>query len=160
MKHIVTFILSFVLLSQVSQAQNTQSNPDPNSTPPQSQSLGWVKIPIGTTNPVSSLSFPTKDTAFCLSNPSLRSTDGGNTWQSFAQPSNYLYQFLDGQYGYAAGYNASLAYHTTDGGLHWTSANDSNVLVHAVLAVTRDTAFVFGDDITRTTNGGKSWKYP
>jgi photosystem II stability/assembly factor-like uncharacterized protein len=158
MKHIIVSILSIMLLAHVGRAQ--QSNPDPNSTPLQSQSLGWVKIPISTTDPVTSLSFPTKDTAFALSNPSLRSIDGGNTWQPFAQPSNYLYQFLDGQYGYAVGYNASLAYHTSDGGLHWTSANDSNVLVHAVLAVTRETAFVFGDDITRTTNGGKSWAFP
>jgi hypothetical protein len=41
MKPIVTFIfsliISFVLLSQVSHAQNTQSNPDQNGNPPQTQ---------------------------------------------------------------------------------------------------------------------------
>jgi photosystem II stability/assembly factor-like uncharacterized protein len=160
MKHIVTFILSFVLLSQVSQAQNTQTNPDTNGNPPATQSLGWVKIPIGSTKGVGSLSFPSKDTAFCLSDPSLRSTDGGNTWQPFTLPVNYFYQFVDGQNGYAAGYSSGLAYHTSDGGQHWISSNDSNVLVDIVLAVTRDTAFIFGDDITRTTNGGKSWALP
>jgi photosystem II stability/assembly factor-like uncharacterized protein len=158
MKHIIVSILSIMLLAHVGRAQ--QSNPDPNSTPLQSQSLGWVKIPIGTTNPVSSLSFPTKDTAFCLSNPSLRSTDGGNTWQSFTLPVNWVYQFLDGQNGYTADYDGTAAYHTSDGGLHWTSSNDSNQLVSIVLPVTRDTAFIIGDAITRTTNGGKSWRFP
>ncbi|MEO6940564.1 MAG: hypothetical protein ABI444_10565, partial [Candidatus Kapaibacterium sp.] len=119
MKHIVTFILSFVLLSQVSQAQNTQSNPDPNSTPPQSQSLGWVKIPIGTTNPVNHISFGSKDTAFAFSLPPLRSTDGGNTWQPFTLPEPSDFHFLDGQNGYTAEYDGAISYHTSDGGLHW-----------------------------------------
>jgi photosystem II stability/assembly factor-like uncharacterized protein len=159
MKHSVTFIIFFVLLSQVSQAQNTQSNPDTNGNPLQSQSLGWVKIPIGTTKPVNHLSFATKDTAFALSNPSLRSTDGGNTWQPFTLPVMGDFHFLDGQIGYIAD-EGSTAYHTSDGGLHWTTANDSNVSVFIVLPVTSDTAFIIGDDITRTTNGGKSWGYP
>jgi photosystem II stability/assembly factor-like uncharacterized protein len=158
MKHIIVSILSIMLLAHVGRAQ--QSNPDPNSTPLLSQSLGWVKIPIGTTKPVTSLSFPTKDTAFAWSDPSLRSTDGGITWQPFTLPVSNDYHFLDGQNGYTAEYDGAISYHTSDGGLHWASSNDSNVLVHIVLPVTRDTAFIFGDNITRTTNGGKSWKYP
>ncbi len=158
MKHIFVSILSIMLLAHAGRAQ--QSNPDTNRTPLQSQSLGWVQIPIGTTKPVTSLSFPTKDTAFGWSDPSLRSTDGGNTWQPFTLPVSNIYQFLDGQNGYTAEYDGTTVYHTSDGGLHWTSSNDSNQLVHLVLPVTRDTAFIFGDYITRTTNGGKSWRYP
>jgi photosystem II stability/assembly factor-like uncharacterized protein len=157
MKHIIVSILSIMLLAHAGRAQ--QSNPDPNSTPLQSQSLGWVKIPIGTTKPVNHLSFATKDTAFALSDPSLRSTDGGNTWQPFTLPVMGDFHFLDGQIGYIAD-EGSTAYHTSDGGLHWTTANDSNVSVFIVLPVTSDTAFIIGDDITRTTNGGKSWGYP
>jgi photosystem II stability/assembly factor-like uncharacterized protein len=160
MKHIVTFILSFVLLSQVSQAQNTQTNPDTNGNPPATQSLGWVQENSGTTQQLADLSFPCKDTVFVFAGGGvgpLRSVNGGSTWQPLQVPINGFFGFYSSRIGQIANYNDGICYYTTDGGQNWLPSNDSNQLVTIVVPVTRDTAFIIGDYISRTTNGGKSW---
>ncbi len=127
-------------------------------TPAAAQSMGWARVPSGTTNPVSSISYSTEDTAFAWSGPSLRSVDGGLTWQPFNLPVSNSFHFIDGRNGYTAGYTTHLAYHTSDGGQHWTSANDSDQLVTLVCPVTTDTCFLSGSSfISRTTDAGKSW---
>jgi photosystem II stability/assembly factor-like uncharacterized protein len=165
MKPIVTFIFSIVLLCQVSRAQNTQSNPDQNGNPPQTQSLGWVQVPIANMSGATFLSYPSRDTAYCMAAISsqmlttgLRSVDGGLTWQSFSTPPLWAMTFFDGKHGYTAGYTTHTAYHTSDGGQSWTSADDSDQRVSLVCPITKDTCFLAGNIfISRTTDAGKSW---
>jgi photosystem II stability/assembly factor-like uncharacterized protein len=165
MKPIVTFIFSIVLLCQVSRAQNTQSNPDQNGNPPQTQSLGWVQVPIANMSGATFLSYPSRDTAYCMAAISsqmlttgLMSVDGGLTWQSFSTPPLWAMTFFDGKYGYTAGYTTHTAYHTSDGGQSWTSADDSDQRVSMVCPITKDTCFLAGNIfISRTTDAGKSW---
>jgi len=127
-------------------------------TPPQPQSSGWVQIPTGTMNPVNSLSFPTRDTAFAWGDTPIRSIDGGLTWQRFNMPVSMVFQFIDSQNGYTAGYTTHTAYHTSDAGQHWDSADDGGQLIRSICPVSRDTAFLSGSIwISRTTNAGKTW---
>jgi photosystem II stability/assembly factor-like uncharacterized protein len=155
-----TFAFLAILLSLSSLRAQQQSSPDPNSTPTQTQSLGWVQVPIDT-NLAVGIGFFSKDTAYVMNSASMyRSIDGGMTWNRRPSPIRSSFHFFNSQVGQIANYNDGICYYTSDGGQNWLPSDDSNVLVHVVLAVTRDTAFVFGDDITRTTNGGKSWTFP
>jgi photosystem II stability/assembly factor-like uncharacterized protein len=158
MKHYIFSILSLLLF--VSSAEAQQFNQDTATTPPQPQGQqGWVQVPSGSTGPVNSLSFPTRDTAFAWGDTPLRSVDGGLTWQGFVTPVAMLFQFVDGQHGFTAGPSSHTAYHTSDGGANWTSANDSDQLVQLVCAVTPDTCFLGGDIyVSRTTDAGKTWQ--
>jgi photosystem II stability/assembly factor-like uncharacterized protein len=119
---------------------------------------GWVRVPSGSTGPVTSLSFSTKDTAYAWGDTPIRSIDGGLTWQSFATPVSMLFQFIDSRNGFQAGYSTHTAYHTNDGGQTWNSADDSCQLVTVVYPISKDTCFVMGDGfLSRTANAGKSW---
>ena len=74
----------------------------------------WQKIFIGTTNTITSFSFPTKDTGYVVGNNGLflKTTDGCNTWQHVNLDSTGLIRyvsFANAQLGYAL-YSYGLLY--------------------------------------------------
>jgi photosystem II stability/assembly factor-like uncharacterized protein len=119
---------------------------------------GWQRVPTGTTDPIVSVSFPTKDTAFAGGATPLRSVDGGLTWQPFFPPVKGHIDFVNGQDGYTQGYSTGRAYFTHNGGASWDSANDQLQVALYVTAVSRDTVYIAGsNDVSHTYDGGKTW---
>jgi photosystem II stability/assembly factor-like uncharacterized protein len=155
MKNIIC-ILSIILLSHVGRAQ--QSNQQDTTRPVQLGQQGWQRVPTGTTDPIVSVSFPTKDTAFAGGATPLRSVDGGLTWQPFFPPVKGHIDFVNGQDGYTQGYSTGRAYFTHNGGASWDSANDQLQVALYVTAVSRDTVYIAGsNDVSHTYDGGKTW---
>jgi len=161
MKPLVAFALGVILFTNNGKAQLRESSKGV-TTPvvPQAQ-RGWVQQNSGTTQQLADLSYPCRDTAFVFAGGgvgALRSLDGGATWQPFTTPEVGFFKFLDSRNGYVASYSGHVCYRTTDGGQHWTSADDQDQLVTLVCPVTLDTCFLSGSNsISRTTNGGKTW---
>ncbi len=131
--------------------------PGPSLQAIQSQS-GWAQMPIDT-NLALALGYFSKDTAY-VSNlvSTYRSLNGGQTWGRINSPNGDELCFFDAENGYMAGYGSHTAYHTSDGGQNWVAVEDSNQASTILLAVTKDTAFIIGDDISRTTDAGKTWR--
>jgi len=101
-----------------------------------------------------------------------RTTDGGATWISEYQKNGYLRSVysLNNDTAWAVGYatyfvglgtltrNKGAAIHTTDAGQHWqldTALPGTDE--RCVKFVNRDTGWIFGDRIFKTTNRGLTW---
>jgi photosystem II stability/assembly factor-like uncharacterized protein len=151
-------MLCIIFLASVGRAQ--LSTQDTTTLAAQGQ-LGWVKVNGETSlTVINDISFPSRDTAYAFGSSTVfRSIDGGDTWQEFSTPTSGLGSFPDSKNGYAVG-NDSIPYHTGDGGSTWTALADDFIMPpSALLAVTKDTAFVigYGIGISRTTDAGKTW---
>ena len=89
----------------------------------------------------------------------LRSEDAGRSWETiWSHPDLFSIEFVDGQTGWAAG-AAGTIYLTRDGGSNWTR-QPINVpfQLFGLAAVSREAAFVVGDNRTfYETVDGREW---
>ncbi len=103
------------------------------------------------------------------SNYSIKSTEGGVTWQNFvidtaatSQWSWYAINFPTSQIGYVAG-GENAIYKTTDGGATWKQVfnrgNGNLAASRCINFITADKGFICSDFgiLYRTTDGGKTW---
>lgn len=100
---------------------------------------------------------------------SLRTTDGGETWNVFPMDTSLVLNqlsFFDNSIGYAIGeknkdYNRRVILKTTDGGENWNESFSLPVGKSAfcINCVSEKSAYVGGSGlIVKTTDGGESWQ--
>ena len=119
-----------------------------------------MRVPLPTQLSIG-LSYPQLDTGYFICDSGLfRSTDSSYTWEKLSPTPPTLddFAFFNGSDGYAAGLSSYTAYHTSDAGRTWTSANDYSPEVLYIDPVTPDTCFLAGSSyVSRTTDAGKTW---
>ena len=126
----------------------------------------WQKIFIGTTNTITSFSFPTKDTGYVVGDNGLflKTTDGCNTWQHVNLDSTGLIRyvsFANAQLGYAL-YSYGLLT-TTNGGLTWSFQGlpcDAQDYCYSIISCNGNNVFLSGDygEILYSSNEGNKWQ--
>ena len=124
----------------------------------------WTEIPLDYTHR-GEAHFPSATVGYLFQQsggPLLKSTDAGATWDSIYQfDANALYgDWVDENIGYL--YDQTRQIHkTTDGGSNWTLVTDTGVpsnLRHLVaLSEMELVAYVFPNNIFRSTDGGVTW---
>lgn len=141
----------------------------------------WIESNIGTAR-LTSINFINVQTgfAFSWSYNLYKTTDGGETWQTYQTPSYALSgNFLDDQTGILIGHYPFM---TNDGGETWEygggiepvpGSTFATIIMRKGLILNKDTAFVCGNEfgqygfppqfyvsgkIYRTTNAGKIWE--
>lgn len=98
---------------------------------------------------------------------SMRSTDGGNTWNQITTFPAGIFYFIDSNNGWAisfTGESSSPPYtiqHTTNGGVNWTTQFTDNTqgAFLAIQFIDLNNGWVVGENgkIFKTSNGGNNW---
>jgi photosystem II stability/assembly factor-like uncharacterized protein len=89
----------------------------------------------------------------------LKTTDGGQSWNEYTNgiDNNITIFFKDSNNGWVGGWGPNLS-RTTDGGITWelqySGTNSSRM---DIFFVNESIGWIFGNPITKTTDGGNSW---
>jgi photosystem II stability/assembly factor-like uncharacterized protein len=114
--------------------------------------------------------FTDKDNGWGVGVNMVRTTNGGATWQEVPLPPESLplwdVSFLDAQHGIAGGDGIlgteSVILTTSNGGATWTTRSNGSInQVRDMIALNRQYAWAthdYGGKITRTTDGGRTWR--
>lgn len=125
------------------------------------QSFTTLTLPASVANIVlNKLITPARNAVFASGDTILiKSFDQGDTWQSDTFPATITaLGFLNADTGYLATVGGAM-YKTYNGGTDWVLLHQLPIRVYKDIEVLNaDTAFVVGDDIYRTIDGGISWQ--
>ncbi|CAN5258909.1 hypothetical protein BH09BAC5_BH09BAC5_27100 [soil metagenome] len=128
----------------------------------------WTAHNAGTTSVVISISFPSSDTGYIVTDAAevRKTTDGASSWTTVATPiPEWNVYFLTGQKGFA--YSDSIIYRTVNGGTSWTEVvHDHNIYFTSMVFADQNTGYATGLNyyttldslrLYKTNNGGASW---
>ena len=123
----------------------------------------WIQQTTNTTADLKSIHFPASSIGYIAGDFGgyggyLKTTDGGNTWNSelitFA-PFQSIH-FANADTGAAVGYN--IYFRTTDGGATWSNPAPPSSYTHDVWSFTNNRVLIgSGFNLYKSFNGGSSW---
>lgn len=156
MKSVIT-VLAFLafISSSFAQPRIEQGGTNPPRLP-QTEGEGWYKQRDGGTDGILNVCFINRDTGWA---GTLWTTNGGKTWATY-QDDRYVIKFIDSKRGWSYGKTIPNGIaRTTDGGETWvespTGRTDKRDAIYFYDSLRGYTSF--NEEISRTTNGGKSW---
>ncbi len=127
---------------------------------------GWTKISSPTNNQLTSIFFIDESVGIACgkSGTILRTTDGGISWNTTGDSSQYAYYdiyFTSPSLGFLVGENGTLSI-TTDLGISWVNArsNLKETLFKIYFLEGNQVGFIVGafGTVLKTSDSGKSWK--
>jgi photosystem II stability/assembly factor-like uncharacterized protein len=121
----------------------------------------WVQQNSGTNVFLKSSYFHDENTGWvCADDLVLKTTNGGQTWESKTVPGYHeVVFFVDQDYGWMCGLSGNIL-KTTNGGLNWTSQNSGVIYnLNDIQFYDRNIGFAagFGSSLLKTTDGGENW---
>lgn len=123
--------------------------------------IGFQVQFVDTNNGWASIYYPAKDSLSTDSASTLRSTDGGNSWEPVETMG--IFHFIDANNGWACGSQSSYHFiaHTTNGGIGWSLqyVDSTSGQFQAIQFTDINNGWAVGDNskIIKTTDGGSSW---
>ncbi|MES2239029.1 MAG: YCF48-related protein [Bacteroidota bacterium] len=128
--------------------------------------ISWNKLEILVDEGLSSVFFIDESTGFISGGfnrkKTLKTIDGGVSWQEIINQEFGQIQFLNNQIGYAyrIGYNGGRMYKTIDGGTTWNINFDINESITSFFFTDENNGYFVGDSglMYKTRNGGATWE--
>ena len=128
--------------------------------------ITWNKLGIEVDEGLSSIFFINENTGFISGGfnrkKTLKTIDGGITWQEVLTQEFGQIQFLNNQVGFAhrIGYSGGRMYKTTDGGNTWNINIDVNENINSFHFLDENNGYFAGDNglMYKSKNGGITWE--
>lgn len=128
--------------------------------------ISWNKLGILVDEGLASVFFIDENTGFISGGfnqkKTLKTIDGGVSWQEVINQEFGQIQFLNNQIGYAnrIGYYGGRMYKTTDGGTTWNINFDINESITSFFFTDKNNGYFVGNSglMYKTKNGGATWE--
>lgn len=154
----VIIIVVSVLILGTGVSSCKKNNTTPDTTQQDSLGVGWSKVAIASDYRNIDVFF-VGEKGFCIDQEKIfRSEDNGNSWRTIKHTTSRVENIAMGG-GNSAIFvlpEAFKIYYTTDGGNHIDSTAISDKAITDAFFVNANTAFLVGDKLWKTNDGGKT----